>query len=151
MPLDAEKSLSRRLLDELTGFLPDDGPVLVVRDGEGRYRAADGDRIDVEAWRECFEGLHEQTCDGWEPATAQRKGGYVIALQVGMDVEDTTTVFLVLEGYSQHTATANMGLIEMLLSQIQVICSLLLRTGQLERFLRYGGRIGRSSVPSQAG
>jgi hypothetical protein len=68
-----------------------------------------------------------------------------------MDVQDTTTVFLVLEGYTQHTATANMGLIEMLLSQIQLISSLLLRTGQLERFVRFGGRITRPSAPSQAG
>jgi hypothetical protein len=151
MPLNAEKSLSRRLLDELTGFLPDDGPVVVARDAEGRYQAADAERINVEAWQECFESLHEQTCDGWEPAMAQRKGGYVIALQVGMDVQDTTTVFLVLEGYTQHTATANMGLIEMLLSQIQLISSLLLRTGQLERFVRFGGRITRPSAPSQAG
>ena len=151
MAIGTEKCLSRQLLDELTDFLPDDGPVIVVRDADGQLEGSDPDRIDLADWQECLEHLHEQTCDGWEPAVTQRDHYSVAALQVGTEPHDVTTVFLILEGYSQETALANMGLIETLLGQIYVIAGLLMRAHQLERFLRFPKRSRTAQRPLAAG
>jgi len=147
----AEKSLAQQLLQELSGFVPDDGPILLCRDSDGTYHALDPARFNPETWTEPLEALHDRICDGWEPATAACQGGFVTAVEVGHGADETATVFVILEGYSQDTAVANMGLIETLLAQIHAMAALVLRTRQMERFLRFGRRGDQPATIDRAG
>jgi len=131
------KDLAGQLLDQMIDFLPEDGPILVVRGQEGDYFISDPDRLDVFFCQTVLQDLHERIGDGWEPVTAQSDDCFITGLQVSIEPGDDLSVFLALPGYSQETVRANADLIETLLGQIHAIANLLVRIRQMERFLRF--------------
>ncbi|MBN1817561.1 MAG: hypothetical protein JW828_09370 [Sedimentisphaerales bacterium] len=131
------KDLAGQLLDQMVDFLPEDGPILVVRGQEGDYFISDPDRLDLSFCQEVLQDLHERIGDGWEPVTAQTQECFITGLQVATEPGGDLSVFLVLPGYSGETVQANADLIETLLGQIHAIANLLVRIRQMERFLRF--------------
>ncbi|MBN1124432.1 MAG: hypothetical protein JXA82_05440 [Sedimentisphaerales bacterium] len=138
--------LASQLLSQVAEFLPEDGPILVVRGPEGDYSISDHDRLEPSFCQEVLEDLHDRIGDGWEPATIQAENYFIIGLQVYAEPGYNISVFLVLPGYSGETVRANTDLIETLIGQIHAIGNLLVRIRQMERFLQFREYLGVKKV-----
>lgn len=122
--------IGRAAVSEEVGF----GPFWVLMDGLKTVRAGDKDKLyDVLEDMEQIGRLTAQVDDGFEPAILGVDGAVVAAGQLCTERSHCGYMFLVLPGYSLDTAEANADLIELLMSQMNIIASLIEKNNQLHQ------------------
>jgi len=124
------EQIGRSAVSEEGGF----GPFWVLMDGLKTVQAGDkGKLYEILDDMEQVSRLIAQVDDGFEPAIISVKGAVVAAGQLSTERSHCGYMFLVLPGYCMATAEANADLIELLMSQMNIIAGLIEKNNQLHQ------------------
>ncbi len=122
------EQIGRQILDTIG----EDGPVVAIFDGKGRWWSSDEQRFCRIAGRdELFDVFCRQIGDGCEPFVGSIDGWEVVGAQLRTDRMHDAYVLIGLPGYERESTVANLPIIEMLLNQINLIASLIDKNNQL--------------------
>jgi len=123
--LSRESLLNEQIADEIFDILPEDGPVVIIVDREGNHRVSDSAKFSSLNIRESFfKRLCTTIDDGAEPVVTQVNDFGVVASQLATEQTNCGYVIIALPQYNSESTLINIGLIEMLLSQIGLIARL---------------------------
>ena len=117
---------------QILDTIGEDGPVVAILDGNGRWWSSDEQRFCRIAGRdELFDVLCRQIGDGCEPFVGSIDGWEVVGAQLRTERMRGAYVLIGLPGCERESTVANLPIIEMLLNQINVIASLVDKNNQL--------------------
>ena len=125
--------LTEQIRGHLFNLAGPEGPVLVVIDPDRRFKASHPGRVGFLLGEN--ERLVEEICtrleDGEDPLVIKVKGGCAAACQLATEQMHCGYLVVFFDGYTPETMGANMAIVELLLSQIQLICELVEKNNQL--------------------
>lgn len=117
--------LNEQIAEEIFAILPEDGPVVLIIDRDGKHWLSDSAKVSKLNISESFlKGLCAKIDDGAEPVITQVNDFGVVAAQLATEETNCGYVIIVLPQYSTESTLINIGLIEMLLNQIGLIAKL---------------------------
>lgn len=122
------EQLARMMLSEV----PEDGPWLILAGPDRNLWASDPARLSS-----CFpdENILLSFCDriddGQDPILTPIENGCLLGTELYTERINAGYLFVVLPGYTLQTAQTNMDLMELLVSQIRLICVLIEKNNQL--------------------
>lgn len=118
--------LNEQVARQVFELLPDQGPILIFMDIEGNYWPSDSEEY---AKLNISESFLKELCakidDGAEPVITQINDCSIVASQLATERSNYGYVIIALPQYSPESTLINMGLIEMLLSQLGLIVKLI--------------------------
>ena len=118
--------LNEQVARQVFEVLPDQGPILIFMDREGNYWPSDSEEY---AKLNISEPFLKELCakidDGAEPVMTQINDCSVVAAQLATEGSNYGYVIIALPQYSPESTLINIGLIEMLLSQLGLIVKLI--------------------------
>jgi hypothetical protein len=118
--------LNEQVARQVFELLPDQGPILIFMDREGNYWPSDSEEY---AKLDISEPFLKELCakidDGAEPVITQINECSIVAAQLATERSNYGYVIIALPQYSPESTLINMGLIEMLLSQLGLIVKLI--------------------------
>lgn len=124
---------AEQIRGHLFNLVGPEGPTLVVIDTERRFQASHPGRAGFLSGKN--ERLVEEICsrldDGEDPLLIKVEGGCAAACQLTTERVHCGYLLVYLEGYAPETAGANMPLVELILSQAQLVCELVEKNNQL--------------------
>jgi hypothetical protein len=124
------EQLARMMLPEV----PEDGPWMILVGSDRNLWASDPVRM-----KACFPeqdrllSFCDRIDDGQDPVLIPIEKGCLLGTELYTERINAGYLFVVLPGYTPQTAQVNMDLIELLFSQIRLICSLLEKNNQLHQ------------------
>ncbi|MHC4543213.1 MAG: hypothetical protein ACYTDW_03865 [Planctomycetota bacterium] len=142
--------LNEQIAGEIFDILPEDGPIVIIVDREGKHWLSDSARFSRLNISESFlKGLCAKIDDGAEPVVTQVNDFGVVAAQLATEETNCGYVIIVLPQYSTESTLINIGLIEMLLNQIGLIAKLVEKAEQAyELQTKQLGMYSQSNVAS---
>ncbi len=124
--------LNEQIARQLFNVLPEENVVIVMIDEDGNSRPSDSERFSKLNLSDAFlKELCEKIDDGEEPVVTQSDEMSIVASAVCGDETKCGYVIIVLPQYSPESTLANMDLIEIILSQIDLIAKLIEKNNQL--------------------
>ena len=118
--------LSEQIARQMFEILPENGPVMVIFDKEGNCWPSNSEEFSK---LHLNEGFLKQICskvdDGEEPVVTQLEECCIISAQLATKQTNCGYVVIVLPQYSPESALVNINLIEILLSQVNLIAKLI--------------------------
>lgn len=130
---DSSELLIDQIRGQLFSLVGSEGPALVVVDTDRRLKTSHPGRMGFLLGDN--ERLLDEMCsrldDGEDPLVIKVKGGCLAACQLATERTHCGYLLVFLEDYTPETAGANMRLIELILSQAQLICELVEKNNQL--------------------
>jgi hypothetical protein len=140
--------LNEQLARQVFEILPEQGPILLIMDREGHSWPSDSERyaglgIDEHFLRE----LCAKIDDGAEPVVTQINDCSIVAAQLATERSNCGYVIIALPQYSPESALINIDLIEILLSQVNLIVKLIEKNNLLyEVQMKHYRVLGRSEI-----
>ena len=132
---DSSHLLTEQVRGHLFNLVGSEGPALVVVDPDRRIQASHPGKIGFLLGEN--QKLVGEICgrldDGEDPLVLKIKGGCVAACQLATERVHCGYLLVVLEGYTPETVGANMRLVELILSQAQLVCELVEKNNQLHQ------------------
>lgn len=118
--------LSEQIARQLFQTLPDGGPVMIILDRDGNFWPSDSEKFSSLNISEPFlRELCAKIDDGDEPIVTQFDDCSIVAGQLVTEQTNCGYIVLTLPQYTPESALINIDLIEMLLSQINLIARLI--------------------------
>jgi hypothetical protein len=118
--------LNEQVARQVFEVLPDRGPILVIMDRDGNYWPSDSEeytKLDVS--EEFLKELCAKIDDGAEPIITQINDCSIVAAQLATERSNCGYVIIALPQYSPESTLINIDLIEILLSQLNLIVKLI--------------------------
>jgi hypothetical protein len=142
-------ALNEQIARQLFEVLPEQGPVVVIVDREGHLWPSDTERF---SQLNVGESLLKKVCanidDGAEPVVTQVGDSSVVAAELATDHTKCGYVVVVLQQYGPESTLANIDLVEMVLSQINLIAKLIEKNSRLyELQMRQWSVYGQVEAP----
>ena len=118
-------ALSKQIAQEIFEILPEDGPIvmLIGRDGN-RWLSNSTKMSELDIDESFLKRVCAKIDDGAEPVITRIKDFGVVAEQLATEQINYGYVIVALPQYSPESVLINIGLIEMLLNQINLIARL---------------------------
>lgn len=117
--------LNEQIAGEIFDILPEDGPIVIIVDRDGKHWLSDSADFSKLNISESFlKGLCAKIDDGAEPVVTQVNDFGVVAAQLATEETNCGYVIIALPQYSTESTLINIGLIEMLLNQIGLVAEL---------------------------
>jgi len=124
--------LNEQIARQLFDILPDDGPVMIIVSRQGNYWPSNSEGFAQLKITDAFlKDLCAKVDDGEEPVITQLSDFSVVATALATERTNCGYIVLALPSYSPESTLANLGLIEILLSQIGLIAHLIEQTNLL--------------------
>lgn len=123
--LSRNSVLIEQIVGEIFDILPEDGPILIIVGRDGNHWVSDSAKFSSLDINESFlKGLCATIDDGTEPVVTQVNDFGVVASQLATEETNCGYVIIALPQYNSESTLINIGLIEMLLNQIELIARL---------------------------
>lgn len=148
--LSRSSVLNEQIASELFDVLPEDGPIAVIIGKDGNYWLSDPERFSNLNISEPFlKGLCAKIDDGVEPVISGVNDFGIVAAQLSTEETNCGYVIIALPQCSAESTLKSFGLVEMLLSQIDLIARLVEKNGQgRELQIRQFGIYSHSTIAS---
>lgn len=132
---DSSHLLTEQIRGHLFSLVGPDGPVLVVVDTERRLQTTHPSKVGFLLGENAraLDEMCSRLDDGEDPLVIKVKGGCVAATQLATERVHCGYLLIFLEGYTPETVSANMHLVELILTQAELICELVEKNNQLHR------------------
>jgi hypothetical protein len=118
--------LNEQVARQVFEVLPEQGPILLIMDGDGHSWPSDSDEYAKLNINEQFlKELCAKIDDGAEPVVSQIDDCSIVAAQLATERNNCGYVIIALPQYSTESTLINIDLIEMLLSQLNLIAKLI--------------------------
>ena len=118
--------LNEQIARQIFDILPEDGPVMILVGRQGNFWPSDAEGF---AKLHISDGFIKELCakvdDGNEPVITQVSDFSVVATALETERTNCGYVIIALPQYSPESTLANIGLIEILLSQIGLVAHLI--------------------------
>ncbi len=117
--------LSEQIARQLFEILPDRGPIMVILDRDGNCWPSDSERFSELKLSESFlTELCDKVDDGAEPVITQFGEVSIIGAQLATKQNNCGYVLIALPQYSPESTLINIDLLEILISQVNLIARL---------------------------
>lgn len=138
--------LNEQIARQVFDILPDQGPILMIMDRDGHTWPSDSDEYEKLKIDEQFlKELCAKIDDGLEPVVSQIDGCSIVAAQLATEQNNCGYVIIILPQCSPESALINIDLVEMLLSQLNLIAKLIEKNNLL-----YGVQMKHYRICSQS-
>jgi hypothetical protein len=118
--------LNEQIARQVFEVLPEQGPILLIMDGEGHSWPSDSDEYaKLNISEQFLKELCAKIDDGAEPVVSQIDDCSIVAAQLATERSKCGYVIIALPQYSSESTLINIDLIEMLLSQLGLIAKLI--------------------------
>jgi len=118
--------LNEQIARQIFDILPEDGPVVVIVSPKGNYWPSNAEGFAKLGITDSFlKELCAKIDDGNEPIITQVSDFSVVATALATELTNCGYIILALPNYSPESTLANIGLIEILLSQVGLIAHLI--------------------------
>jgi hypothetical protein len=118
--------LNEQIARQVFEILPEDGPILLIMDGDSHIWPSDSDRY---AKLNISEQFLKELCvkidDGAEPVVTQIDDYSIVAAELSTERNNHGYAIFALPGYNPESTLVNIDLIEMLLNQLSLIARLI--------------------------
>jgi hypothetical protein len=118
--------LNEQIARQVFDILPEDGPMMVIVSKQGNYWPSNSEGF---ARLGITDGFLKELCakvdDGDEPIITQVNDFSVVATALATERTDSGYIIIALPQYSPESTLANIGLVEILLSQVGLIAHLI--------------------------
>lgn len=122
-------TLNEQIARQLFDILPEQGPVMLIMDRDGKSWASDSEKFSKLSISELFlKELCAKIDDGDEPIITQVNDFSIVAAQLATEQNNCGYVIIALPQYSPESTLINIDLIEILLNQIGLIATLIEKT-----------------------
>jgi len=136
--------LNEQIARQIFDILPEQGPIMVIIDGDGNCWPSNSENFSTLNISESFlKELCAKIDDGAEPVVTQADDFSIIATQLATEQTNCGYVIIALPQYSPESTLINIDLIEILLNQTGLIAKLieknnLLHELQMKQLSLYG-------------
>lgn len=118
--------LNEQIARQVFDVLPDQGPILIIMDRDGHTWPSDTDEYEKLKISEQFlKEICGKIDDGSEPVVSQIDDCSIVAAQLATERSNCGYVIIILPHYSPESTLINIDLIEILLSQLNLIAKLI--------------------------
>jgi len=118
--------LNEQIARQVFEVLPDQGPILLIMDRDGNSWPSDSEEYSKLNISEQFlKELSAKIDDGAEPVLTQINDCSIVAAQLATERSNCGYVIIALPRYNPESTLINIDLIEMLLSQLNLIARLI--------------------------
>ncbi len=125
-------ALNEQIARQLFEMLPEDGPLLVIMDNDGHYWPSDSEKFTMLNVNEYFlKEVCSRIDDGSAPVLTQCEGVSIVASDLSTETVNCGYVALILPQTSPESTLAGIDLIEILLSQMNLIARLIEKNNRL--------------------
>jgi hypothetical protein len=124
--------LNEQVARQVFEILPEQGPILLIMDREGHSWPSDSEnfaKLDID--EQFLKELCAKIDDGAEPIITQVNDCSIAAAQLATERNNCGYVIIALPRYSPESAIINIDLIEILLSQLNLIVKLIEKNNHL--------------------
>jgi len=137
--LSSPMLLNEQIAREVFAAMPDGELLVVICDEKGNYWASDQCRFSkLFSDRQELERICTTIMDGCDPVIHEVDDCTIVATQLDAERTNCGCLFLVLPAYTRQSTLANMEVIELLLSQLNLVARLIEKNNQLHRMqLKY--------------
>jgi hypothetical protein len=140
--------LNEQVARQVFESLPEQGPILLIMDREGRSWPSDSERY---AKLDIHEHFLKELCakidDGAEPVVTQINDCSIVAAQLATERSNCGYVIVALPQYSPESALINIDIIEILLNQLNLIVKLIEKNNLLyEVQMKHYRVLGQSEI-----
>jgi len=131
--------LNEQIAREVFATMPDGELLVVICDEKGNYWASDQSRFSkLFSDRQELERICTTIMDGCDPVIHDLDNCTIVATQLDAERTNCGCLFLVLPAYTRQSTLANMEVIELLLSQLNLVARLIEKNNQLHQMqLKY--------------
>ena len=140
--------LNEQVARQVFEILPEQGPILLIMDREGHSWPSDSEnfaKLDID--EQFLKELCAKIDDGAEPAVTQVNDCSIVAAQLATERNNCGYVIIALPQYSPESALINIDLIEILLSQLNLIVKLIEKNNHLyEVQMKHYRLLGQSEI-----
>ena len=142
--------LNEQIARQVFEVLPDQGPILLIMDRDGNSWPSDSEEY---AKLNISESFLKELCakidDGAEPVVTQINDCSIVAAQLATERSNCGYVIIALPRYNPESTLINIDLIEMLLSQLNLIARLIEKNNLLyEVQMKHYRMCGQSEITS---
>ena len=139
--LSSPMMLNEQIAREVFEVMPDGELLVVICDEKGNYWASDQSRFaKVITDQKELERICTTIMDGCDPVIHDLDNCTIVATQLDTERTNCGCLFLILPAYTRQSTLANMEVIELLLSQLNLVARLIDKNNQLHRLqLKYLG------------
>ncbi|MBN2454931.1 MAG: hypothetical protein JXB29_00100 [Sedimentisphaerales bacterium] len=131
-PLSSSSILNEQVARQLFQILPEDGPIMVIRDRVGNCWPSDSEKfIQLKLSESVISDLCARIDDGHEPVVTQIQEHSIIATQFATEHTDCGHIILAFPQHTPESTLANGDLIEIVLNQINLILGLIEKNSRL--------------------
>ncbi len=124
--------LNEQISRQLFHILPEENVIIVMMDRDGNCRPSDSERFSRLGLSDSFlKELCAKIDDGQEPVVTQTRDVSIVASQLSAEQNECGYVIILLPQYNPESTLANMDLIEIILSQMNLIAKLIEKNNQL--------------------
>lgn len=128
--LSRSSVLNEQIAGEIFSILSENGPIVIIIGRDGNHWVSDFAKFSSLDISESFlKGLCATIDDGAEPVVTQVNDFGVVASQLATEETNCGYVIIALPQYNSESTLINIGLIEMLLNQIELIARLVEKNG----------------------
>jgi hypothetical protein len=125
--------LNQQIASVVFSCLPEDGPLAVILDGNGRYWPSDACKYStIFSKSHGLEGIIARIDDGDDPVIADIGGTPVVASQLATKNGHCGYVVLALDEYTQASTVENIDLIETILSMMSLVGGLIEKANKMQ-------------------
>jgi hypothetical protein len=140
--------LNEQVARQVFEILPEQGPILLIMDREGHSWPSDSEnfaKLDID--EQFLKELCAKIDDGAEPVVTQVNDCSIVAAQLATERNNCGYVIIALPQYSPESALINIDLIEILLSQLNLIVKLIEKNNHLyEVQMKHYRLLGQSEI-----
>lgn len=138
--------LNEQIARQVFEILPEDGPILLIMDGDSHIWPSDSDRYGKLNISEHFlKELCAKIDDGTEPVVTQIDDYSIVAAQLSTERNNHGYVIFALPQHNPESTLVNIDLIEMLLNQLSLIARLIEKNNLLYEVQMKHYRMGSQS------
>lgn len=140
--------LNEQVARQVFEVLPDQGPILLIMDRNGHSWPSDSEKFAKLDISELFlKELCAKIDDGAEPVVTQINDCGIVAAQLATELNNCGYVILALPQYSPESTLINIDLIEILISQLNLIVRLIEKNNLLyEVQMKHYRMCGRNEI-----
>jgi hypothetical protein len=144
--------LNEQIARQVFDLLPEDGPMIIIISRQGNCWPSDAEGFTKLG---ISDGYIKELCakvdDGEEPIITQANDFSIVVTALATERSDCGYIMIVLPNYSPESTMANIGLIEILLSQVGLVAHLieqnnLLYERQMKQLVACGQAESESSL-----
>jgi hypothetical protein len=118
--------LNEQIARQVFDILPEDGPVMVIVSKQGNYWPSDSEGFaEIGITDDFLKDLCAKVDDGDEPIITQINDCSIVATALATERTDCGYILIALPQYDPESTLANIGLIEILLSEVGLIAHLI--------------------------